>query len=105
MKQPTLFDLAAPAPRARRSDPASSRQAADSMRDSAAEHRSQILAALHDTDAPLSAEQIAARVALTHVQVNRRMAELRRMGLVEITGALARTATGRHAQTYRAKTT
>ncbi len=59
MIQPTLFDLA-PTPRARRNDPATSQRAADSMRATADGHRAQILAALEATDAPLSAEQIAA---------------------------------------------
>lgn len=104
-RQLTLFDRVLieeqRRPRARRTDPDTSHAAAASMLDAAREHHALILRALDECQHPLSAEQIAARLELTHVQVNRRMSELRGAGLIEPTDQRVPTATGRTARTYR----
>jgi len=100
MIQPTLFDCQ-PNPRARRSDPRTSHIAAASMREAAADHRARIMQALGETTRPLSAEQISTFLSIDKVQVGRRMHELVRTGLVEVTSQIVKTSTGRPAQTYR----
>jgi hypothetical protein len=72
-----------PMPRARRSDPESSKQAAKRAQDFAATHAGRLLEALR-THGPLSPKQFHALTGLTHVQADRRRKELLEAGLIRI---------------------
>lgn len=101
MTQLDLFATQRRRRRARKSDPATSRAAA--LRAPVHEHHARILEALYELGRPATAEQIAARSALTAVQVSRRMAELVDAGAVVVDGT-ATASSGRPAQCYRRTT-
>lgn len=65
---------------ARSNDPDTSREAAKRSRGLRGAHHELILRALLDAEESLTAEQIARRVDLSMVQVNRRMGELAAYG-------------------------
>ncbi len=80
-------------PRARRSDPATSHQAAASAKDLANQHATQILDAL---DAgPAGVDRIAALTRLTCYAVSKRMVELQRAGAIKLTGKTVLSTAGR----------
>ena len=68
----------------RRTDPATSRVAASRVREFKGQHHRAILAALRL--GPAGQSEIAARCGLLAHQVNKRLGELRRAGLVDTTG-------------------
>lgn len=97
----TTPPLSFAAPRSRRHDPSTSKAAAASMREGAAEHRDRIYRVLDD-HGDLTPEQIAAHCELSSVQVCRRMAEMERMGLACPTGERRKNRNGNSARVWRA---
>jgi len=91
-----MFDLPA---LARRADPATSHTSAAMAGGVRANHEKRILAALRL--GPASKDEIGARINLIGHAVGKRMANLRRAGLVELTGADRKSASGRPEQEYR----
>ena len=87
-------------PTARRSDPVTSHQAAESAKELAARHHRIILAAL--SRGPAGKDRIAALTSLSGVQVARRTVELCRAGLIEPTGKTVRSTAGRAEREWRA---
>lgn len=97
--QPTLFDVPAPTPpRARRSDPSTSKAAAQRVDEFAASHFAAILEALKVVAGTIY--DIETRAGIDHVAVARRMDELRRMGAVRTTGEQANGPTGRKCRVW-----
>lgn len=84
---------------ARRTDPATSHAAAAEAGDLAEEHRERILAALAVGSA--GASRIGERCRLSSHQVNKRLPELLRAGLVELTGRTVTSASGRGEREWR----
>lgn len=94
-----LFDWAeGGAPRARNSDPPTSRAAAQRVREFAGDHCALILAALKDRAGTIY--DIARWSGLSHVQVARRMPELQAAGRVEA-GRSAPGPSGRDCRVWR----
>lgn len=92
-----LFDP----PGARRSDPQTSKDAAAAVVDTAARHRERILRALrHFGVGGCVYTEIAKATGLEPVAVNRRLAELRRAGLVIRRDETRRTPSGCYAHIY-----
>ncbi len=89
-------------PAARRRDPATSHVAAATARELQREHHSIILAALERYGA-MSKTGIAARTRLDAVQVCRRLSELQRIDLIELTGATTPSTSGRPERVWRLK--
>jgi predicted ArsR family transcriptional regulator len=83
----------------RRTDPATSRLAASDAKRFRGEHHRQILEAL--TAAPGGASAIAARCGLLPHQVNKRLHELAKAGLIVETGRMAVSASGRQEREWR----
>ena len=94
--------LFSPTAVARRTDPATSHATAMMAGGVRADHIKRILAALRL--GPGSKDEIGARANLIGHAVGKRLPELRRAGLVELTGATRRSASGRPEQEYRLKT-
>lgn len=84
---------------ARRNDPATSHATAMMAGGVRADHIKRILAALRL--GPGSKDEIGARAGLIGHAVGKRMPELRRAGLVELTGASRRSASGRPEREWR----
>jgi len=80
-----VMPLQMPPPRARRTDPATSHEAAAAARELVMRHRAAIVACLQ-AHGPLGKDGIAARTRLTGVAVARRMCTLQADGLVRLTG-------------------
>ncbi len=95
-----MDDLFDPERMARTTDPATSHAAAESMREAVARHHWLILGAL-DQAPRLSAQQIADRTDIDYVAVGKRMAELRRVHMIERTGTTWPNRSGRKADQYR----
>lgn len=93
------------APRARRSDPATSHRAAESMVASAEAQRERIYWSLIRAGGPLTADEIAVREGLSMEQVCRRLPELARVGRLEQLEATRPTRTGRPAQLWQLRET
>jgi DNA-binding MarR family transcriptional regulator len=89
-------------PLARNDDPATSHQAAASVKEVASKHAMMILDALH-THGDLSPTGIAECLGLDRSQVFRRMAELERRGFVYPTGRLLRSPSGRNEREWSFK--
>lgn len=87
---------------ARRTDPKTSRQAAELAVEFRGDHRDRIVAALEA--GPAGKTEIGRRCGLTEQQVARRMHELRRDGLVERTGREVESASGCREHEYRTAT-
>jgi len=85
----------------RRSDPATSKLAGTAARAFKGEHERRILEALEA--GPAGKCEIARRCGLTEQQVNRRLAVMRRTGLVERTGRPVKSDAGCLEQEYRSK--
>jgi predicted ArsR family transcriptional regulator len=83
----------------RRTDPATSRVAASRVREFKGQHHRAILAALRL--GPAGQSEIADRCGLLAHQVNKRLGELRRAGLVETTGETRPSASGRPERVWR----
>lgn len=94
--QLTMFD----APRARRSDPDTSHEAAESAKELAARHHRMILSAL--SIGPCGKDRIATRTALNGVQVCRRLSEMERAGLIKPTGRNVKSTAGRNEREWTA---
>jgi len=90
-------DLFTPAPAARRDDPQTSKAAALSMTGPHAVHQYAIVNVLWR---PMTIYHIARLTGLTHVQVARRLPELRTMGHVRPTGKTAAGDTGRECRLW-----
>jgi predicted ArsR family transcriptional regulator len=80
-------------PRARRSDPVTSHQAAASAKELAQQHHILILGAL--MAGPAGVDRIAATTRLTSYQVSKRMSELERAGAARPTGKTVQSTAGR----------
>jgi predicted ArsR family transcriptional regulator len=77
----------------RRTDPATSKAAAATVKTFAGEHHAAILEAL--SHGPAGASGIAARCGLLGHQVNKRLGELARAGKIVATGRIVASASGR----------
>lgn len=88
-------------PRARRLDPATSHQAADSAKELAARHHRLIVQVLRD-HGPCGKDGIGARTSLTGVQVCRRLTEMERLGSIVPTGRTVKSTSGRNEREWRA---
>lgn len=88
-------------PRARRTDPETSHEAAAGVSDFEDDHHAQILEAL--SLGPAGATEIASRCGLGRDAVGKRMSELERDGLVVVDGKV-RNAKGRNEARYRRAT-
>lgn len=88
-------------PMARRKDPATSHAAAAAAKQLQADHQEVILAALKKYG-PMGKDAIAARTRLDGVQVCRRLVELERKGLIELTGREVLSTSGRNEREWRA---
>jgi predicted ArsR family transcriptional regulator len=86
---------------ARRTDPATSKAAAASVKTFAGEHHAAILEAL--SHGPAGASGIAARCGLLGHQVNKRLTELAKAGRIVATGRLVASASGRGEREWRLK--
>lgn len=86
-------------PRARTSDPQTSKDAAQSMREAAHAQRAVILEALATRDA--TADELDARCGFRSSVAGRRLHELVRAGLVTVTDQVRVTRSGRMANVYR----
>lgn len=90
-----------PAPRARYSDPSTSHDAAASMRRAASAQCATVLSALRELG-KAGAEQIATAAGMTAYAARKRLPELQDAGLVQPTGELRRTSTGRSERIWAA---
>jgi predicted transcriptional regulator len=81
-------------PRVRNSDPVTSFQAADSIKESAKQHHQVILECLQEYGA-LGKDGIAALTKLDSNQVARRLNEMKVIGLISLTGKTVKSDSGR----------
>lgn len=95
------FAVVAPMPRARSTDPETSRDAADSMVQAAEGQRSAILAELRKSG-PLTADEIDVHLFSGHHTAARRLPELAELGLVHRSTDKRPTRAGRAAFIWRA---
>lgn len=92
-----LFDWAE---RSRRSDPKTSRDSARRVREFDRAHYGKILVALAG-GRKATIYEIANETGLSHVQVARRMPEMRKLGLAELTGETRPSPAGRLCRLWR----
>ena len=98
-----LFDKMFPEfPRVRANDPMTSYEAADSIKDIAKQHHDIILECLI-THGALGKDGIALHTKLDSNQVARRLSELARRDLIELTGNTVKSNTGRNEREWKAK--
>ncbi len=88
--------------RARATDPITSFQAADSIKDIAKMHSDVIIAGLKRFG-PMGKDQIANNTGLQPNQVSRRLSELEEIGLIELTGKKVKSNSGREEREWRFK--
>ena len=88
--------------RARATDAITSFQAADSIKDVAKMHQEVIVACLKRFG-PLGKDGIAKQTGLESNQVARRMNELQKLGLIELTGKNVKSNSGRAEREWRIK--
>lgn len=88
--------------RARATDAITSFQAADSIKDVAKMHQEVIVACLQRFGA-LGKDGIATHTGLQSNQVARRLSELEKMGLIELTGQTVKSNSGRQEREWRFK--
>ena len=88
--------------RARATDAITSFQAADSIKDVAKMHQEVIVACLQRFGA-LGKDGIAKQTGLQSNQVARRLSELEKLGLIELTGKTVKSASGRNEREWRFK--
>jgi transcription initiation factor IIE alpha subunit len=87
-------------PRARNTDPSTSHLAADLIKDSAKIHFETILNCLQRNGA-LGKDGIAALTNLDRNQISRRLSELQREGLIELTGRVVKSRANRLEREWR----
>ena len=88
--------------RARNSDPITSYEAADAAKDLASKHFSMIVDCLQ-THGALGKDGIAQRSGLDSNQVARRLNELSKMDLIELTGQTVKSKSGRNEREWKVK--
>jgi len=88
--------------RARATDAITSFQAADSIKDIAKVHQGVIVAGLQRFG-PMGKDQISNQTGLQPNQVSRRLSELEKMGLIELTGQTVKSNSGRQEREWRFK--
>lgn len=88
--------------RARATDAITSFQAADSIKDIAKMHNDVIVAALQRFGA-MGKDQIANSTGLQPSQVSRRLSELQKLDLIELTGKTVKSNSGRQEREWRFK--
>jgi len=88
--------------RARNSDPITSYEAADSAKDLASKHFSMIVDTLKSHGA-LGKDGIARHSGLDSNQVSRRLSELSKMDLIELTGSTVKSKSGRNEREWKVK--
>ena len=88
--------------RARATDAITSFQAADSIKDVAKMHQEVIVAALKRFG-PMGKDGIAMHTGLQSTQVARRMNELKKLDLIELTGKTVESLSGRQEREWRFK--
>jgi len=96
----TQLALYLPPPGARRRDPATSHDAARSMRTAATEQGARVFNALQALG-QAGAEQIAERSGMDAYAVRKRLPELEAAGVIQTTGDTRRTASGRSERVWR----
>lgn len=96
-----MTDLFTIGPRARTADPSTSHEAAARAEKFLGAHHKSILAEMGRVGVPLAAEQIGDAIGITHVQVNRRLSELRDLNKVERTEEKHKNRSGSKAYKYR----
>jgi len=89
-------------PRVRSSDPLTSFEAADSIKESVSQHHQVILDCLQQ-HGPLGKDGISARTDLDGNQVARRLNEMKIIGLIELTGNTVKSNSGRNEREWQAK--
>jgi predicted transcriptional regulator len=89
-------------PRVRSSDPLTSFEAAESIKDSVPQHHQVILDCLQQ-HGPLGKDGISARTDLDGNQVARRLNEMKIIGLIELTGNTVKSNSGRNEREWQAK--
>jgi predicted transcriptional regulator len=89
-------------PRVRSSDPLTSFEAAESIKDSVPQHHQVILDCLQQ-HGPLGKDGISARTDLDGNQVARRLNEMKIIGLIELTGNTVKSNSGRNEREWIAK--
>lgn len=82
-----VFDNITPV-RARKTDPSTSHAAAKRAERFADSHKGRILAAMREHDFHMTAAELAVCTRLTVVQIDRRLVELQREGLIWPTGQI-----------------
>ena len=98
-----MFDKIFPEfPRVRSTDPVTSFEAADSIKDIAPQHHDIILACLAQHGA-LGKDGIAAHTKLDGNQVSRRLNEMKARDLIELTGRTVKSNSGRNEREWRVK--
>jgi predicted ArsR family transcriptional regulator len=90
--------------RARAADPITSFKAADSVEDMCKQHHDLIVAALKNIG-PLGKDGISKYTGLQSNQVARRMNELQKLDLIELTGQTVKSNSGRQEREWRYKPT
>ena len=80
--------------RARKTDPTTSQEAAESVKESATQHMAIIHKALED-NGPMGKDRIALKSGLRPDQVWRRLPEMQRLGMVKLTGRTVESFSGR----------
>jgi len=88
-------------PRVRKLDPTTSHQAAQSIKSVAPIHMQVIHDCLHE-HGPMGKDQISLWTKLDGNQIARRLPEMQKMGLVELTGETVHSASGRQERQWRA---
>ncbi len=88
--------------RARSTDPITSHQAADSIKDIANQHMDIIVKCLKE-HGPLGKDGIAKQTGLQPTQVSRRLKEMQELGLIELTGKQVTSNSGRGEREWRFK--
>jgi len=89
-------------PRVRSTDPLTSFEAAESIKDSVSQHHQVILDCLQQ-HGPLGKDGISARTDLDGNQVARRLNEMKIIGLIELTGNTVKSNSGRNEREWQAK--
>jgi len=89
-------------PRVRSSDPLTSFEAAESIKESVSQHHQVILDCLQQ-HGPLGKDGISARTDLDGNQVARRLNEMKIIGLIELTGNTVKSNSGRNEREWQAK--
>ena len=88
--------------RARAKDPITSFEAAESVKDVAKMHQEVIVAGLQRFG-PMGKDKIANTTGLQSHQVSRRLSELEKMGVIELTGNQVKSNSGRNEREWRFK--